>query len=407
MANTLLTDRIIAKMAMVEFENELVLAKKVYRDYKQEFKKVGDTVDIRRPLQFTIGTGSTAVAQSVVDANTQIVVDRQRHVMISFTSQDLTLREDMFAERIVRPIMRGLANEVDRDIAGLYVDVPHWVGTPGQVIDSFKDFAKAPERLDRAAVPGKERIGVLSTTDFYGMAGAATALFQQNITKEAWERGEVGPVAGVDMHMTQNVHTHVVGVATGVPLVDGGTQAVTYAASKDTWTQSLVTKGWTNSTTGILKKGDVFTIDGVYAVNPITKAVQSYLQPFVVKADANSGASTGPATLTISPPIIVTGAYQTVSAQPGNNAPITVLGTGGVGYDQNIVMHKNAFALVMVDLASPAVASFASTERWKGFSARVTGSFDITNDDSYLRFDILYGVKAVNPGMATRVSGST
>lgn len=407
MANTLLTPQIIAKMAMMEFDNALVLAKKVYREYKQEFRKVGDTVNIRRPLQFTAGTGATATAQDVVDANTPIVVDQQKHVMLAFTSTDLTLKEDIFAERIVRPVMRTLANEMDRSVASLYRFVPNWVGTPGQVINSFADLSKGPERLDLSAVPPGSRIAALSPTDTWAMAGAATALFQQQITKDAWERGELGNIAGVDINMTQNIQTHTVGVATGTPKVNGGTQAVTYAASKDTYTQTLATDGWTNSTTGILKAGDVITLDGVFAVNPITKAVLPYLQQFVVTADANSGASTGPANLTISPPIIITGAYQTVSAQPANDADITVIGTGGTGYAQNLVMHKNAFALAVVDLEQPPVAPFTSTERWNGFSARVTGNFDIDNDVSKLRFDILYGVKAVNPGFATRISGTS
>lgn len=405
MPNTLLTPQIIAKMAMMEFDNALVLAKKVYREYKQEFRKVGDTVNIRRPLQFTAGNGAAAVAQDVVDANTPIVVDQQKHVMLAFTSTDLTLKEDIFAERIVRPVMRTLANEMDRSVAALYSKVWNWVGTPGQVIDSFADLSMGPERLDLSAVPPGSRIAALSPTDLWAMAGAATALFQQQITKDAWERGELGNIAGVDINMTQNVQTHTVGAQGGTPLVSGGGQSVTYAASKDTYTQAFGIKGFTASITNVLRAGDVFTISGVKAVNPITKAVLPYDAQFVVMSDTNSNGG-GVATPTISPPIIVSGAYQTVSAVPADNAPITIMGTGGTGYAQNLVMHKNAFALAVVDLEQPAVAPFSSTERWNGFSARVTGNFDIDNDVSKLRFDILYGVKAVNPGFATRVSGT-
>ena len=407
MANTLLTPSIIAKMAMVELDNAIVLGKQVYREYKQEFKKVGDTVSIRRPLQFTATTGAAATAQDVVDANTSIVVNQQKNIMIGFTSSDLTLKEDIFAERIVRPIMRTLANEIDRSCAGLYVQVPHWVGTPGQVINSFGDLSKGPERLDLNGVPTDSRFAVLSPSDTWAMAGSAAAQYQSpGIVNAAWSEGKLGNIAGLDMWSSQNVVTHTVGVATGTPLINGASQNVTYAASKDTWSQSLVTDGWTNSTTGILKAGDIFTIAGVYAVNPVTKATEAYLRSFVVTADANSGASTGPATLTISPPIITSGAYQTASAAPADNAAITVIGTGSTGYKQNLVLHKNAFALAMVDLEEPPVAPFVKTERWNGWSARVTGNFDIDNDVSKLRFDVLYGVKCVNPELATRISGT-
>jgi hypothetical protein len=213
-------------------------------------------------------------------------------------------------------------------------------------------------------------------------------------------------VGGVDLYMSQNTPTHTVGVATGTPLVNGGSQNVTYTASRDTYTQTLNTDGWTNSTTGILKAGDVFTIDGVFAVNTVTKEKLPFLRQFVVKADADSGASTGPAALTISPPIITSGAQQTVDAAPADNAAITVVGTGGTEYRQNMTFHKNAFALAMVPLVMPAGATGGSRQSYKGLSVRVQPYYDGTNDVSAWRLDMLYGVKAIDPRLAHRVSGT-
>ena len=169
----------------------------------------------------------------------------------------------------------------------------------------------------------------------------------------------MGRVANFDTYSTQNVQNHTVGVATGTPRVNGANQNVTYANSTGQPSQTLVTDGWTNSTTGILKAGDVFTIAGVKAVNPVPgegttgKMVMPYLQQFTVLNDANSGASSGPATLTISPAIITEGPFQTVGAAPADNAVITVLGSGGKAYPQNMGFHKNAFALVNVPLDMP------------------------------------------------------
>src|SRR6185295_19470105 len=106
---------------------------------------------------------------------------------------------------------------------------------------------------------------------------------------------------------TQNVRTHTVGTKAGTPLINGGSQATTYAASGANNAQSLITDGWTASS-AILKQGDVFTIAGVFAVNPVSKDVLPYLQQFVVNADVSSDGS-GNATLNISPAIITTGAY--------------------------------------------------------------------------------------------------
>ncbi|MND84949.1 P22 coat protein [compost metagenome] len=150
----------------------------------------------------------------------------------------------------------------------------------------------------------------------------------------------------------------------------------------------------------------MFTIAGVYAVNSVTKATLPFLRQFSVVSDADSGASTGPATLTITPPIITSGAQQTCSAAPADNAAITVLGTGGTGYRQNLVFHKNAFALVTVPMEAPQGAVNVSRQSYKGINVRLVPYYDGTNDISKWRLDVLYGVKAIDPRLATRLSGT-
>lgn len=412
MANTTLTADIIAKTAVRILENEVVHAKNVYRGYEGEFDKkvngyeVGDTISIRKSADFTVGTGATVTPQDVIEGKTAITVDKRRHVAFKFTSQELTLQISELAERVIRPAMIQLANEIDSDVAALYADVPNWVGTPGQIVNSFADFAKAPELLDEYAVPRDSRKAIMSPADFWGMTGSQTALYIQDAARGAYRNGSLGNVAGVDTFMGQNVQTHTVGVATGTPLVNGANQTSDYNTVKNTNTQTLNTDGWTNSTTGILKKGDVITIAGVYAVNPVTKKQLPFLKQFVIVEDANSGASTGPAALTISPAIIATGAQKNVSAAPADNAAITVLGTGGGSYRQNLVFHERAFALAMVPLVKPPGAVDVGTHSYKGFTARVIPFYDGTNDVSSWRLDVLYGTKAVDPRLATRLSGT-
>lgn len=411
MANTTLTADIIAAEAITILDNELVMAKQVFRGYENEFdKKIngytpGETISIRKPTDFTVRTNATLSAQDVTEGKTSITVDQRRGVDFEFTSQDLTLNIKDLSERVIKPAMVQLANSVDTYLMGLYKDIPNWVGTPGQVVNSYADFAKAPERLDEYAVPS-ERSAVLSPADHWGLLGSQTALYMQDVAKGAYRKGSLGQIGGVDTYMSQNVPTHTVGVATGTPLVNGASQATTYALTKDTGTQTLVTDGWTNSTTGILKAGDVFTIAGVFAVNPVTKATLPFLKQFTVTADADSGATTGPATLTIAPAMIASGAFQNVSAGPADNAAITVMGTGGTGYRQNLVFHKNAFALVTVPLVSPPGAVDVARKSYKGLNVRVIPVYDGTNDKSAWRLDILFAGKTIDPRLATRLSGT-
>jgi hypothetical protein len=130
------------------------------------------------------------------------------------------------------------------------------------------------------------------------------------------------------------------------------------------------------------------------------------LQTFTVTANATSGASTGPATLTISPAMIIDGPYQTVTAAPADNAAITVkTGTAGASYPQNLAFHKNAITLAMAPLDMPEDGASASRESFKGVSIRAVRQYDISADKTIFRFDILYGVKAQNSDFAVRLTG--
>ena len=192
--------------------------------------------------------------------------------------------------------------------------------------------------------------------------------------------------------------------------MNGGSQNTTYALSKSTNSQSLVTDGWSNSVANLLTAGEVFTIAGVFAMNPVPgegttgKQQMSYWQQFTVLSAASSNGS-GQATLTISPAIIIDGPYQTVSAAPADNAAITMVGTAATAYPQNIVMHKNALALVMCPLELPDGVEFKARETHKGLSVRVVKQYDISADDDIIRLDVLYGWKAIYPDLAVRLTG--
>lgn len=411
MSNTALTADIIAAEAITILDNNCVMGNLVYRGYEEEFSKkvngytVGESISVRRPTDFTVRDGATAAIQDVTEGKFTVAVDKQKGVDFKFTSSDLTLQIDKLSERVIKPAMVQLANQIDRDCAALYKDVWNWVGTPGQTINSFSDFALAPTRLDLGAVPQDDRSAVLSPTDQWGMLGSQTALYMQDVAKDAYRRGKLGMIGNVDTYSSQNVQTFTAGTRDNTTPLVKGTQSTTWASSKDTGTMSLDTDGWDASTT--IKQGDVFTIDAVYAVNPVTKATLPHLQQFVVTADVTAnGTTTSSTTLTISPPIITSGAFQTVSAAALNDATITIMGTASTGYSQNMVFHKNAFSLVMVPMVAPPGAVDVARKSLNGYSVRVIPYYDGTNDVSNWRLDVLYGVKTVDARLATRISGS-
>ena len=411
MANTVLTASIIAKEATMILENELGMAKNVYRGLEKEYDQrvngytPGATVTVKKPTDFTVRDGATASIQDVVEGSTSITVNKQKGVDFQFSSVELSLSIKELSQRVIKPAMIQLANQIDRDLMALYADVPNWVGTPGQVVNSFTDFAKAPERLDLLAVPQSERTSFLSPTDFWGMVGNQQSLYIQGAANSAYREGSLGNVAGIVTNMSQNVPTHTVGPFGGTPLVNGASQATTYALTKDTGIQNLITDGWTAAAAARVVAGDVFTIAGVYDVNPVTKATLPHLKQFVVVSNASSDGS-GNATISIAPAIIASGAFQNVSAGPADNAALTFVGTASTGYAQNLVFHKNAFALAMVPMVAPPGAVDVARESYNGTSVRIIPYYDGTNDIAKWRCDVLYGVKTIDRRLALRMSGT-
>lgn len=408
MANALITPSVIAKEALAQLENNLVMGNSVHREYKKEFVKVGTSVSIRKPVKFYTADGAVRINQDVEEANTSIAIDQRKHVSWKFSTQDLTLTIEDYSERYIKPAAITLAQTIDAKGYDLYKNVWNQVGTPGTVPGTYAEVSPVAQRMDEMAVPSEHRYLALNPAAHYKIAGDQVGLQNPAMIKTAYEQAQIGRIAAMDAFSAQNVKSHAVGAHGGTPLVNGGSQNVTYAAAKNTNTQTLVTDGWTNST-AVLKEGDVFTLAGVFAVNPVPgegttgKTVLPYLQQFVVTADATSDGA-GNATISISPAIITSGPYQTVDAVPADNAQVSVIGTASTAYPQNLGFHKNAFALVTCPLEMPDGAPWKSRESHNGLSIRVVKDYDIATDDEIIRMDVLYGWKAIYPDLACRLT---
>ncbi|MCH2458951.1 MAG: hypothetical protein MK186_12995 [Henriciella sp.] len=419
MADTVLTIDDIHAEALAVLENQLGIASKVYRAYEDEFDKringykIGETLSIRKPTDYVVREGATAQVQDAKEGKTSITVDKQRGVDFDFTSKDMTLKIDDFRERFIEPAMIQLANHVDVTVMSLYKDVPNWVGTPGEKIDSFDDFYTGIERLNEYAVPMDMRTAVLSPADHAAMLGSQTSLPNVNgASTDAYRRGQLGLIGDVDTWMSQNVPTHIGGTRVGgsaqTALVDGAitSSTITYDDVKDTNVQTIHIDT-VDPSGGTFKKGDVLTIEGVYAVNPVGKEPLPFLKQFTVTADETFTGTEGD--LVISPAMIWEGAFKNVDVQGVSDLDgqdVEFVGAASTGYRQNMILHKNAFALVVVPMEKPQGAVNVSRKSYKGISTRMIPVYDGVNDVDFWRLDLLMGTKAIDPRLATRLSGT-
>jgi len=390
MANSLLTPNVIAKEALLQLENSMVMGNLVHRDFKKEFVKVGGTVTVRKPIIFNASDGATRVNQDISEQSTTLTVGSRKHVSWNFSSQDLTLTIDEYPKRYIKPAMSALANQVDMDLCSQFSSVYRAVGTAGTTPSTFASVAAAGQKLDEAACPPEDRRLVVNPAGYWSLAGSLLTLYNQNIVKEAAQKGYLGRFANFETYMDQNITKQTKGVATGTPVSNGANQTG----------GTIVTNGWTASTTGILKAGDIITFAGVYEVNPQSKLSTGSLKQFVVTSDVNSDSS-GNATIPVSPALVTSGNYQNGSGPIANSSAITIVNT----HAANLAFHKNAFALVMVPLELPDGAPFKAQESYNGMSVRVVKDYDVANDVEIIRLDIMYGVAAIYPELAVRLLG--
>lgn len=388
----LLTPSIITKETLVILENNLVAAGKVNRQFENQFVKIGATLTIRKPNRFTVTSGPALSIQNIVEPSTSITISNQKHVDFQFSSQDLTLTVEEFSERYLKPAAAALANVLDFDVLTNFNQVYNEVGVPGTVPASFGAIAAVGQRFDEGAVPQDGRTLVLNPAAYWSMATALIGLFVQSVAEPAL-KGFLANIANFEIYMDQNIQGQTVGNYAGAPVVNGAGQTGSV----------LVTNGWTASLAGLLNVGDVFTIAGVFSVNPQNRQSTGTLQNFVVASTAASDAG-GNSTLTISPAIVTSGPYQNVTAAPANLAAIVVKGSANTLYAQNLGFVKDAFGLVSVPMELPQGVDFGAREMYKNISMRIIRAYDINNDVFPCRTDILYGTATYYPELACRLT---
>lgn len=405
MADSLITSSMITNETLRILQNESAFLPRINKQYNDQFAqggaKAGQTVNVRRPVEFTIRDGAAISTQDVTETQVPITINPEFGIDWDFQDRDLSLSIDKFSERYLMPAGRRLAAELDYRIGALYKQVWNFSGTAGTTPSTAAHLLAAGQKLDESSCPMGDRSFVLTPVAQASVVGGLSGLFnsQPEIAKQ-YKSGQMGSALGFDFGMSQNLPSHTVGVLGGTPLVNGANQSATGG-----WTNtgSLITDAWTAAAATRLKAGDVFTIANVYAVNRLTKASTGSLQQFTVVSDAASDGS-GNMTITISPAIITAGAYQNVDSVPADNAALTIVsGTASLVKGQNMAFHKDAFTLVTVDMPLPNGVDMASRSNYDGVALRFIRDYDITNNRRICRFDILAGFAALRPEWAVRV----
>ena len=400
MSNSLLTIDMITRKSLEILENNLVLTRNVNRQYDDSFAvegaKIGSTLRIRLPDRALVTDGAALQVQADNEQFTTLTVSSQKHIGVNFTSAELTMQLDDFAERVLKPRVSQLASSVDADVATSYKGIANTVGTPGTTPSTSLVLLQANQKLNEFATPMSPRYATVNPAANAGLVEGMKGLFNPTGTiSRQFKNGMMGEgILGLDeINMSQSISNHTNG--------DWGT-TITVTSTVATEGQSTLPISFTGSSK-TWNVGDVFTIGSVFAVNPQTRQSTGSLQQFVVTAVA-TGSST--ATLSISPALYTAGnALATVNSFPQASAVVTMVGSANTGYPQNLVYHKDAISFATADLLLPQGVDMASRQVHNGISLRIVRQYDINNDRLPCRIDVLYGYAAIRPITAVRLWG--
>jgi len=403
MGNSILTIDMITRKALEILENNLVITRTVNRQYDDSFAvegaKIGSTLRIRLPDRALVTDGAALQVQDDNEQFTTLSVSSQKHIGVNFTTAELTMQLDDFAERVLKPRISQLASSIDADVANSFKSIYNSVGTPGTTPSTSLVLLQGQQKLNEAAAVMSPRYATVNPAANAGLVEGMKGLFNPtDVVSRQFKNGLMG--TGVLGYEEINMSQSIKQFSTGTFSRAAATTVTTTISAQGATTVAM-TQG---SATTTLKVGDVFTIAGVFAVNPQTRESTGSLQQFVVTEDTAGVA--GAFSVKISPAIFTSAnALATVDSFPQSGAVVTFLGAASTQYPQNLIYHKDAISFATADLLLPQGVDMASRQVHNGISLRIVRQYDINNDRMPCRIDVLYGYGVIRPQMAVRMWG--
>jgi hypothetical protein len=358
MANAILTPQVIAREALLQLQNNLVMGNLVRRDAVTEFSAVvGDTVTIRKPATFVAADMPIAANQDLKEVGIPVVMSKWRGVRFGLTAKEAAMSLKDYSERAITPAVAAIAQDIDAFLCGLLQQLPYKkVQTSGTVL--IGDIAGLAADLSGRKVPLPNRrlvLDVASAAKYKVLAPILDA--SQRGNNAAIADARIGPLMGFDTWEDQNVKTE--GIIAGSFVT--ATSPATAALGVETF---------------------------------VSIAIAGDSQIYSLTEDATQVAAVG-CTLKFSPPLQVA----IVSAQA-----ITIGTPASSGKSESAAFHRDCLTLVTCPLAKPAgTPSEVITDG--GMSIRVVYAFDQATWSDIIALDVLYGGRVLNVELGERLIG--
>jgi len=395
MSNTNLINDIVLPDSMVLLRNNTAILNSVGAHYDDSYKfhgaKAGQSVNLRTAQEFTVRETMTADVQDVEQKSVPLTRSVIRGIDMKYSSAELTQDVEGFKQYRLKPAMATLGAKIDNYIYNVVADAASQTITiPATNLD-VDDVLSAGVHLDDmgAAPRDGQRMFCSSPRGMADIVSDTKGLFNNaSSLSKNYDDGTISvPTLGFNFNASPNVSTHTTGG------YDANYDVKTVPTSGDKVLD-------VDTGTGTIKKGDIFTIDSVYEVNPLTKESTGNLKEFVVTADSAGG----DVNLAIEPAMISEGPYQNINELPAVNDDLVFTGVASTSYKQALAFHPNGIAVGFCDLETPTKGVVDSGRLVEdGVSISVVQWFDGINRQEYLRFDVLFGAAVTEYRSVVRV----
>ena len=399
MANTLLTIDMITREALRLAHEKATFIGTINRQFDDSFgnsgAKIGDTLRIRYPSQYTRRTGSRVMdVQDSVQISTQLTVATQDGVDMRFNSRELALDLDEFSQIHLEPAMATLISNIDSDVLQNVTKSTYNVaGVPGNTVSSLTTPGAGRTRLNQNLAPkGPDRRLQLDSGTMANVVSGVAAYFNpSNAISEQYREGLVARTGMADYYENERVWTMI------------NATSVTFSTMK--LNGYISTNGQTSlnvtSATFTLNIGQKLTIGNGFDEHPETKQVYSQLKQFTILTTTNTS------TFTVSPAIFFSGARQNVGGVGASTSTqsVSTIGTANSSYVLGLMYHKDAYTFATAALPLMGASEKCVRRTYDGISLRVWQDSDIRNDELLTRIDILYGYAAIRPEWGCAIIG--
>lgn len=440
--NTFQVIDMVTREALEVLKNKLGFGNRVMRQFDSSFgeegAKIGDTLRIRIPPRYTVGTGPAPTLQNFTQNQVPVAAQSQLNVGLQISSKDESLSLDSLSEQLVAPAMAQLASYIDSlglntvtastiasgQYAGNYTGFTNLV-TPGAISATtgpaswtgatlnasattaqaaLQPFFNAQARLTNQAAPDHDRFAILSPNATASSLAAFAGLFNPAVDiGEQYKKGVLGEQAGALWHTSANIPSFTSGAWTQ-------SSSCEVAATSVDGAKTLAVKGFGDSDT--IVAGDQFVVAGVYEVNPLNRTSfgangTGQLQVFTVLANGVNDGS-GNFTLSVSPTINspTSAQYQTVNSLPTLDAKVIMMGTSATSTSVNIMYQKGAVVLVsapLEDVSEQGAMCVRVEDDEDGISLRYIRQYQASIGQTISAIDTLVGWAIPRPELGLRL----